>query len=184
MVSISGVNRYLLTIFQEGSCFETASPLHECFGSTKAPLIQLSNYLEHLQYSMKLDASHWGLAMTYLQRLLTASGLERLPLTSVHRFALTSVVVAYKFLEEVSMSNSSISSFAGVTAPELKQMERVLVEVLEWNLAPDQDADWTEVFSEELSTAGSSENQSECEDAELGVVSELDCFSELAVFFT
>lgn len=117
-------------------------PGDDCFSGSEEPPISLESYVSRLIHYTNVWARDKdglvgfrcaALVFPYLERL---SALSIRPTRySIHRYFLTSFLLALKFTEDAPVKNSFVGRLGGCTLEDINQMELALCLLLWWNVA-------------------------------------------------
>eukprot|EP00294_Goniomonas_avonlea_P004225 CAMPEP_0114553058 /NCGR_PEP_ID=MMETSP0114-20121206/7453_1 /TAXON_ID=31324 /ORGANISM="Goniomonas sp, Strain m" /LENGTH=272 /DNA_ID=CAMNT_0001737971 /DNA_START=65 /DNA_END=883 /DNA_ORIENTATION=+ len=104
------------------------------FHSEVLPLISFDQYYKHLRCFRGISPSCYVAAAVYLERVLSRSAGMLLTSFNAHRLYLTCLVLATKFVEDLSYRNSAWAALGGVALSELNLLERELLAILSFEL--------------------------------------------------
>jgi hypothetical protein len=77
------------------------------------------------------------LSLCYIDRISTRNPTFSLTVYNVHRFVITSIIIAHKFLEDTFYEDTYYARLAGVQPPELKQMLLAFLDMIGFELFVD-----------------------------------------------
>jgi hypothetical protein len=83
-----------------------------------------------------MNESGLALSLIYVDRMLTRSNIK-LTERNVHRFCLTSAMIASKFLQDDYYNNAHWAKIGGVTVVELNNLELAFLTLLTFDLFVD-----------------------------------------------
>jgi len=92
------------------------------FHAMKAPTISIQNYLERIVKYTPCSKECFVLALVYIDRVIQRN---RFVLTSlnVHRFLITSIMLAGKFFDDCYYNNAYYAKVGGITGSEMNMLE-------------------------------------------------------------
>jgi hypothetical protein len=108
-------------------------PVHR-FDAVQAPPIKIQDYLVRLKTYFACSNEALVLSLIYLDRVVKLHPDFAISKRSIHRLALTTLLVAVKFFDDLWYSNAHYARAGGVTLRELNQLETELLRLLRWNL--------------------------------------------------
>ncbi|XP_072989185.1 cyclin-P4-1 [Typha latifolia] len=97
----------------------TASAFH---GLTK-PSISIRSYLERIFQFAKCSPSCYVVAYIYLDRFLQRHPTVAVDSFNVHRFLITSVITAVKFVDDICYNNAYFAKVGGISLMEMNYLE-------------------------------------------------------------
>uniref|UniRef100_A0A7S3MSB4 Cyclin-like domain-containing protein n=1 Tax=Fabrea salina TaxID=342563 RepID=A0A7S3MSB4_9CILI len=155
------------------------------FSRRKPPPLNLLSYVERLQEMLSCPDEVFGLAYIYINKLLNSFPLLQLTPNNVHRLAFTSIVIAYKYSQDIPFKAKDFAKIGGVTCKELKDMESTMLEALDWKLYVQEVDTQLQLFREVVLVY----SESSTEDESFEVPEHLEALqneelSELSIFFT
>lgn len=104
------------------------------FHATKACPIGICDYMKRLRTYFSCSIECYVLALVYIDRAIKEEPRLVPDARSVHRLALTGLLLAAKFQDDVFYSNRFYSQVGGVTVKELNGLEIVMLRILKHRL--------------------------------------------------
>lgn len=103
-----------------------------------APSISIEAYLERVIQHTRCSPECFIVCLIYLDRLIGATGLLITSL-NVHRFLITSIMLASKLYDDVIYNNRHFSLVGGIEVTELNLLELSFLNILEFRLTVDSE---------------------------------------------
>jgi len=104
------------------------------FDSPFVPKFSVHDFLSAIVQAFQLSSECCAVAFIYIDRFTRMHPKFAITFTNVHRFLLTSLVVAAKYYEDVRHSNLSFAVHFGLSAKQMSGMELYFVRGLNWAL--------------------------------------------------
>ena len=126
--------------------------LEVAFESSTVPGMPIETYLAAIRrvgtrYNLPDASQIWETTFILLLRLSKKNSTCLTPHT-IHRLVLTAFTVAMKLTGEKHISNASVAAACGVSLANLNEMERALLELLNWELCVSRE-EYVAVIGEE-----------------------------------
>lgn len=151
------------------------------FNLAKALPMRLDSYVDHFLYQLDLDEKLLSCTFSILEHFF-----EYLTSSNLHRLVFTALSVSYKAYTDKPAKNSALEKIGVLKAGELKDLEAILLEIINWSI----DYSKVEEISEKLIEEGKfeeidTEEYDSLEDHETDFTEQedRDSFSELSAFF-
>lgn len=100
----------------------------------------IGTYVQRIMEWAPVSPECFIAAFVYVNRIVQKAEIE-LDECSVHRLVLVAVLIAAKFLEDVSVTNTYYASIGGISLQELNQLELTFLQIIEFDLSVD-DLTW------------------------------------------
>merc|ERR1719313_363102 len=104
------------------------------FDSVRAPAIGIGEYLQRIQKYFGATPECFVIALVYIDRVLAGNREFKITALNVHRLAITSVLLAVKFFDDVFYTNSYYAKVGGVRTRELNSLETLFLRLVKWRL--------------------------------------------------
>lgn len=99
----------------------------------KAPTLSIRQYIERIFKYSKCSPSCFVVAYIYMDKFIQATNCYLTSL-NVHRLLIACVLVATKFIEDVSYNNAYFAKVGGVSIAEMNKLEMKLLRSLDYRL--------------------------------------------------
>ena len=109
------------------------NPLGICFESISAPNISIYSYINRLHEYAQCSSACFLVAFVYIDRIIQANPDFGLNPQKLHRFILTALVVAIKYLDDSYASNAAYAALGGISVEELNLLELSFIVLLRFN---------------------------------------------------
>eukprot|EP01062_Namystynia_karyoxenos_P048278 TRINITY_DN366_c0_g1_i1.p1 TRINITY_DN366_c0_g1~~TRINITY_DN366_c0_g1_i1.p1 ORF type:complete len:210 (+),score=57.50 TRINITY_DN366_c0_g1_i1:112-741(+) len=106
------------------------------FDGADVPRVPVQDYVIRMLKYSGCSSEVFTMAALYTRRLRSSGGV-RLTSLNVHRVLLACVVVAAKLRDDAFHSNRFYARMGGVELEELNNLERVLLDLLQWHVRVD-----------------------------------------------
>lgn len=106
-----------------GRLKKTAAATASAFEGTSKPSISVRSYLERIFRYANCSSSCYVIAYIYLDRFLRRQPAVAVDSFNVHRFIITSVLVAVKFMDDIYYNNAYYAKVGGISLMEMNYME-------------------------------------------------------------
>ncbi|KAL2942108.1 Cyclin-P3-1 [Bienertia sinuspersici] len=103
------------------------------FHGTKAPTLNIRQYIERIFKYSKCSPSCFVVAYIYMDKFIQATNCYLTSLNA-HRLLIACVMVATKFLEDVSYNNAYFAKVGGISIAEMNKLEVKLLCSLDYRL--------------------------------------------------
>jgi hypothetical protein len=104
------------------------------FDSVRAPAIGIGDYLQRIHKYFGATPQCFVIALVYIDRVLAGNREFKITSLNVHRLAITSVLLAVKFFDDVFYTNSYYAKVGGVRTRELNSLETLFLRLVKWRL--------------------------------------------------
>lgn len=108
----------------------------------------IGTYVQRIMEWAPVSPECFIAAFVYVNRIVQVSRMLNIKKAeieldecSVHRLVLVAVLIAAKFLEDVSVTNTYYASIGGISLQELNQLELTFLQIIEFDLSVD-DLTW------------------------------------------
>ena len=166
---------------QKNKTSENLSQELDKFNLAKALPMRLEPYVDHFLYQLDLDEKLLSCTFIILEHFF-----EYLTSSNLHRLVFTALAVSYKAYTDKPAKNSTLEKIGVLKPGELKDLEAILLEKINWNLDYSRIEDISEKLIEEVKFEEiDSEEYDSLEDHETYFTEQddRDSFSELSAFF-
>ncbi|GKU88452.1 hypothetical protein SLEP1_g2718 [Rubroshorea leprosula] len=93
------------------------------FDCHKTPDMTIQSYLERIFRYTRAGPSVYVVAYVYIDRFCQGNPVFRINARNVHRFLITAIMVASKYVEDMNYRNSYFARVGGLTTYELNKLE-------------------------------------------------------------
>ncbi|CAD8060092.1 unnamed protein product [Paramecium primaurelia] len=125
-------------IIKETDTLEIEQDSISYFHASKAPSITLFNYLQRIAKYTHCSEQCFVIALIYLDKLQEKHPYLVLNSKCIHRFLLTSMVIAIKFQDDDYYKNEYYAKVGGVSVREIFVLEQAFLELMDYELFIDE----------------------------------------------
>jgi hypothetical protein len=104
------------------------------FTPLKTVSISISDYISRILNYAYCSESAYIISLIYLDRLLNMYGRSYYNHRSFHRFYITSILIATKYIDDYYLSNKYYARIAGVPVRELNLLESKFLSYIQYDL--------------------------------------------------
>lgn len=160
---------------------EDFTPRLEKFNLAKPLPIKLESYIDHFLYQLDLDEKLLSCTLIILEKCFNF-----LSLSNLHRLVFTALVLSYKAHSDKPAKNSTLEKIGALKSGELLELEKILLEMIDWSFGYSKFDQVIEKLIEEGNVEEiSAEKYDSHDDHETNFTEQDDkeSFSELNAFF-
>lgn len=150
------------------------------FDLTRPLPLKLASLVDHFLYQLDLDEELLACSYSLLKEFFGVINPNNL-----HKLVFTSLALAYKAFTDKPAKNSTLEKIGVLKSGELAELEKIMIEMVDWTLKYDQFDEILEMLSLCGKQEDSEEDLKEIEeyDTDFTEGGENDSFSELSAFF-